>query len=67
LRLDLAQYRELAAFAQFRSDRTKRHKRNWLAPTSDGNLETPQYQPMDRREQVLIIWSAINGLPMTLR
>jgi len=36
LRLDLAQYRELAAFAQFGSDLDKQRRRNGPRPTSDG-------------------------------
>ena len=62
LRLDLAQYRELAAFAQFGSDLDKAT----LAQLSRGQrlteiLKQPQYQPMDVEKQVLIIWAATNG------
>src|SRR5213594_2412978 len=62
LRLDLAQYRELAAFAQFGSDLDKATQ----AQLARGErlteiLKQPQYQPMDVEKQVLIIWSAING------
>ncbi len=62
LRLDLAQYRELAAFAQFGSDLDKATQ----AQLSRGQrlteiLKQPQYQPMDVEKQVLIIWSATNG------
>jgi F-type H+-transporting ATPase subunit alpha len=62
LRLDLAQYRELAAFAQFGSDLDKATQ----AQLARGQrlteiLKQPQYQPMDVEKQVLIIWSAING------
>jgi F-type H+-transporting ATPase subunit alpha len=62
LRLDLAQYRELAAFAQFGSDLDKATQ----AQLSRGQrlteiLKQPQYQPMDIEKQVLVIWSAING------
>src|SRR6202521_1349437 len=62
LRLDLAQYRELAAFAQFGSDLDKATQ----AQLARGRrlmeiLKQPQYQPMDVEEQVLIIWAAING------
>jgi len=62
LRLDLAQYRELAAFAQFGSDLDKATQ----AQLARGErlteiLKQPQYLPMDVEKQVLIIWSAING------
>jgi F-type H+/Na+-transporting ATPase subunit alpha len=62
LRLDLAQYRELAAFAQFGSDLDKATQ----AQLARGQrlteiLKQPQYQPMDVEKQVLIIWAAING------
>src|SRR2546422_5416444 len=62
LRLDLAQYRDLAAFAQFGSDLDKATQ----AQLARGQrlteiLKQPQYQPMDVEKQVLIIWAAING------
>src|SRR5580765_1761809 len=62
LRLDLAQYRELAAFAQFGSDLDKAT----LAQLSRGQrlteiLKQPQYQPMDVEKQVLRNWAATNG------
>jgi len=62
LRLDLAQYRELAAFAQFGSDLDKATQ----AQLARGQrlteiLKQPQYQPMDVEKQVLVIWSATNG------
>src|SRR5882757_587514 len=62
LRLDLAQYRELAAFAQFGSDLDKATQ----AQLARGQrltelLKQPQYQPMDVEKQVIVIWSAING------
>ena len=62
LRLDLAQYRELAAFAQFGSDLDKTTQ----AQLARGQrlteiLKQPQYEPMDVEKQVLIIWSATNG------
>jgi F-type H+/Na+-transporting ATPase subunit alpha len=62
LRLDLAQYRELAAFAQFGSDLDKQTQ----AQLSRGQrlveiLKQPQYQPLDVEKQVLIIWAATGG------
>ena len=63
LRIDLAQYRELAAFAQFGSDLDK----STQAQLERGKrlteiLKQPQYKPMDVLEQVLIIWTVSNGL-----
>jgi F-type H+/Na+-transporting ATPase subunit alpha len=62
LRLDLAQYRELAAFAQFGSDLDKATQ----AQLARGQrlteiLKQPQYQPMPVEHQVLIIWAATSG------
>ena len=62
LRLDLAQFRELAAFAQFGSDldaQTQRQLARGQRLTEI--LKQPQYQPMDVEKQVLVIWSATNG------
>jgi F-type H+-transporting ATPase subunit alpha len=63
LRLDLAQYRELAAFAQFGSDLDRATQ----AQLARGQrlveiLKQPQYRPMEVEKQVLIIWAATNGL-----
>jgi len=63
LRLDLAQYRDLAAFAQFGSDLDKATQ----AQLNRGQrlteiLKQPQYSPMPVEQQVLIIWSATKGL-----
>ena len=62
LRLDLAQFRELQAFAQFGSDLDKATQ----AQLARGRrlteiLKQPQYQPMDVEKQVLGIWTATNG------
>src|SRR5262247_1740127 len=62
LRLSLAQFRDLAAFAQFGSDLDKAT----LAELARGQrlteiLKQPQYQPMDVEKQVLLIWAATNG------
>ena len=62
LRLDLAQYRELAAFAQFGSDLDK-------ATQSQLNrgarlvevLKQPQYRPLAVEKQVLIVYAGNNG------
>jgi F-type H+-transporting ATPase subunit alpha len=62
LRLDLAQYRELAAFAQFGSD---------LDPASQAALargarmtellKQDQYSPLEMEEQVVVLFGGING------
>ncbi|MGB9662501.1 MAG: F0F1 ATP synthase subunit alpha, partial [Moorellaceae bacterium] len=62
LRLDLAQYRELAAFAQFGSDLDKATQ----ARLARGErmveiLKQDQYQPMPVEEQVAVIYTAVNG------
>src|SRR5213595_2667860 len=62
LRLDLAQFRELAAFAQFSSDLDKATK----ARIDRGQrlteiLKQPQYQPVPVEKQVMIIYAATNG------
>ncbi|MBR6626083.1 MAG: F0F1 ATP synthase subunit alpha [Mailhella sp.] len=62
LRLDLAHYREMAAFAQFGSDLDKDTK----AILDRGArmtelLKQPQYQPMPTEEQVASIYAASRG------
>ncbi|HKF58824.1 MAG TPA: F0F1 ATP synthase subunit alpha [Blastocatellia bacterium] len=62
LRLDLAQFRELAAFAQFGSELDKAT----AAQLNRGQrlteiLKQPQYSPMPIEQQVIIIWAATNG------
>ena len=62
LRLDLAQYRELAAFAQFGSDldRATLQKLNRGARLVE-LLKQPQYKPMEDYEQVVSIYAATKG------
>ncbi|KKU48590.1 F0F1 ATP synthase subunit alpha [Candidatus Uhrbacteria bacterium RIFCSPLOWO2_12_FULL_46_10] len=63
LRLDLAQYRELAAFAQFGSDldeRTKQQLERGKRVTEI--LKQDQFQPMSVSDQVVILFAAVNGL-----
>src|SRR3954449_7860420 len=62
LRLDLAQYRELAAFAEFGSDLDKAT----LNQLNRGRrlvevLKQPQYQPLAVEKQVIIVYAATNG------
>jgi F-type H+-transporting ATPase subunit alpha len=62
LRLDLAQYRELAAFAQFGSDLDKAT----LQQLSRGErmveiLKQDQYEPLDVELQIIIIYAGTQG------
>ena len=62
LRLDLAQFRELAAFAQFGSDLDKATQ----AQLNRGRrlveiLKQPQYRPLPVENQVVMIFAATNG------
>jgi F-type H+-transporting ATPase subunit alpha len=62
LRLDMAAYREVAAFAQFGSDLDKATQ----AQLGRGKrlqevLKQAQYQPMDLEDQVLILFAVTNG------
>src|SRR6187455_2173114 len=62
LRVDLAQYRELEAFAAFGSDMDKASR----AQLDRGArlvelLKQPQYQPMNVENQILGIWATSNG------
>jgi F-type H+-transporting ATPase subunit alpha len=62
LRLDMASFRELAAFAQFGSDLDKTTQ----AQLNRGQhlqeiLKQPQYQPMSLEEEVLVLFAGTNG------
>ncbi len=62
LRLDMAQFRELEAFAQFGSDLDKATQRQ----INRGRrlvevLNQPQYQPMPAEREVAILYAGING------
>src|SRR2546421_1985223 len=62
LRLELAQFRELAAFAQFGSDLDKATQQQLArGQRLTEILKQPQYKPMPVEQQVLIIWSAADG------
>ncbi|SDD88085.1 F0F1 ATP synthase subunit alpha [Sporomusa acidovorans] len=62
LRLDLAQYRELAAFAQFGSDLDKGTK-DLLerGKRMTELLKQPQYKPVAVEEQVIAVYLGVNG------
>ncbi len=62
LRLDLSQYRELEAFAQFGSDldeatQQKLARGERIVET----LKQPQYTPMPVEKQIIIIYTVVNG------
>ena len=62
LRMDLAQYRELASFAQFGSDldqatRKTLHRGERMTEI----LKQKQYQPMSATDQIIIIFAASHG------
>ena len=63
LRLDLAQYRELEAFAQFASDLDQATKNQLLRGEKLTEvLKQPQYKPLSVAEQVSILFAANEGL-----
>jgi F-type H+-transporting ATPase subunit alpha len=62
LRLDLAQYRELVAFAQFGSDLDKATRDQLQRGQRITEiLKQPQYEPMPLEQQVMILYAVING------
>ena len=62
LRLDLAQYRELAAFAQFASDLDKATRDQLTRGEKLSEiLKQAQFAPLAVEKQVAIIWAATNG------
>lgn len=63
LRLDLAQYRELEAFAQFASDLDASTKKQLLRGQKLTEvLKQPQYNPLSVAEQVSILFAANEGV-----
>ncbi|HCF05423.1 MAG: synthase subunit alpha [Desulfomicrobiaceae bacterium] len=62
LRLDLAQYRELAAFAQFGSDLDQATKTKLIRGERLVELlKQPQYQPLPVEEQVAVLYAGTRG------
>jgi F-type H+-transporting ATPase subunit alpha len=62
LRMDMASYREVAAFAQFGSDLDK----VTLAQLNRGQrlqeiLKQPQYEPVDLESQIVVLYAATRG------
>jgi len=62
LRLDLAQYRELEAFAQFGSELDKATQQALArGERMVATLNQPQYQPWPMEEQVVALWAGNEG------
>ncbi|WKZ35455.1 MAG: F0F1 ATP synthase subunit alpha [Anaerolineales bacterium] len=62
LRLDMAAYRELAAFALMASDLDKSTQQQLgRGQRMQEILKQPQYQPMEMEEQVIVIYAGTNG------
>ena len=62
LKLDLAQYREMAAFAQFASDLDKATRDQLTRGEKMSEvLKQPQYSPLAVEKQVAILWVVTNG------
>ena len=62
LRLDLAQYRELEAFAQFGSELDSATQKQLSRGARIVEvLKQPQYRPMSVEQQVMIIYAVTNG------
>ena len=62
LRLDMAAYRELAAFALMASDLDKSTQQQLSrGQRMQEILKQPQYQPMEFEEQVIVIFAGTNG------
>ena len=62
LRLDLAQYRELAAFAQFGSDLDKTTKDQLdRGARMVETLKQAQYSPLVVEDQVMVLYTAVHG------
>ncbi len=63
LRLDLAQYRELEAFAQFGSELDPATQRQLARGARVVEvLKQPQYEPMPVEQQVIVIFAVTSGL-----
>jgi len=63
LRLDMANYRSLAAFAQFGTEDLDRSTRRQIerGQVMTEVLKQPQYNPLPVEEQVAILWAGSNG------
>ncbi len=62
LRLDMAAYRDLAAFAQFGSDLDKSTQQQLnRGQRLQEILKQPQYEPISLEEEVIILFAGVNG------
>ena len=62
LKLDLAQFRELAAFAQFASDLDKATRDQLTRGEKISEvIKQPQYSPLSVEKQVTMLWVVTNG------
>jgi len=62
LRLELAQYRALAAFAQFASDLDKASQQQLARGARMTELlKQPQYAPLSMEKQVILVYGGLNG------
>ena len=67
LRLDLAQYRELAVFAQFASDLDKNTRETLdQGARLTETLKQPQYSPYPMASQVMLLYIAVNKYLMKI-
>lgn len=67
LRLELAQYEELAAFAQFGSDLDKESmKRLEKGKRLTEIMKQPQYKPMPVEKQIMILYAVVNEYVMDI-
>ncbi|HRU39411.1 MAG TPA: F0F1 ATP synthase subunit alpha, partial [Candidatus Goldiibacteriota bacterium] len=63
LKMDLAQYRELAAFAQFGTELDKASQDQLaLGKRMEEILKQGQYAPMPLEDQIIIIYAGINNM-----
>ena len=68
MKLELAQYRELAAFAQFGSDLDKATQAQLASrPAPDEMLKQNQFSPLPFSKQILIIFAGTSGSSTTCR
>ncbi len=62
LRINLAQYREMAVFAQFGSDLDETTKKQLMQGERLFEvLKQPQYSPYEVEDQVVLLYTAVNG------
>ncbi|OJX41333.1 MAG: F0F1 ATP synthase subunit alpha [Chloroflexi bacterium 44-23] len=67
LRLDLAGFRDLAAFAQFGADLDKATQDQLNRGLRlQEILKQPQYEPMELKDQVMILFAGVNGYTDTI-